>query len=68
MALGHNRPVTSPASPPCILVVEDDLTVSEVVIRDLEREGFVVEVASTAPCVVTAGASGPWWRIWKTAW
>ena len=33
------------ASPPRILVVEDDLTVSEVVTRYLEREGFVVEVA-----------------------
>ena len=32
-------------SPPRILVVEDDLTVSEVVTRYLEREGFVVEVA-----------------------
>ena len=31
------------ASPPRILVVEDDLTVSEVVTRYLEREGFVVE-------------------------
>lgn len=36
-------PIT--ASPPRILVVEDDLTVSEVVTRYLEREGFVVEVA-----------------------
>ena len=33
------------ASPPRILVVEDDPTVSEVVTRYLEREGFVVEVA-----------------------
>jgi DNA-binding response OmpR family regulator len=33
------------ASPPRILVMEDDLTVSEVVTRYLEREGFVVEVA-----------------------
>ena len=36
-------PIT--ASPPRILVVEDDPTVSEVVTRYLEREGFVVEVA-----------------------
>ena len=33
------------AAPPRILVVEDDRTVSEVVTRYLEREGFVVEVA-----------------------
>ncbi|MDQ6725065.1 MAG: response regulator transcription factor [Actinomycetota bacterium] len=33
------------ASPPRILVVDDDLTVSEVVTRYLEREGYVVEVA-----------------------
>jgi len=33
------------AAPPRILVVDDDLTVSEVVTRYLEREGFVVEVA-----------------------
>jgi DNA-binding response OmpR family regulator len=33
------------ASPPRILVVEDDRTVSEVVTRYLEREGYVVEVA-----------------------
>lgn len=45
MGLGHNRPVTATAAPPRILVVEDDLTVSEVVTRYLEREGFVVEVA-----------------------
>jgi len=43
--VGHNRPVSLTASPPRILVVEDDLTVSEVVTRYLEREGFVVEVA-----------------------
>jgi DNA-binding response OmpR family regulator len=41
----HNRPVPLTASPPRILVVEDDPTVSEVVTRYLEREGFVVEVA-----------------------
>ena len=35
----------STASPPRILVVEDDRTVSEVVTRYLEREGFMVEVA-----------------------
>lgn len=34
-----------PAAPPRILVVEDDPTVSEVVTRYLEREGFTVEVA-----------------------
>jgi DNA-binding response OmpR family regulator len=33
------------AAPPRILVVDDDATVSEVVTRYLEREGFVVEVA-----------------------
>ena len=33
------------AYPPRILVVEDDITVSEVVTRYLEREGFLVEVA-----------------------
>ncbi|HEX3621422.1 MAG TPA: response regulator transcription factor [Acidimicrobiales bacterium] len=33
------------AAPPRILVVDDDLTVSEVVTRYLEREGFVVDVA-----------------------
>ncbi len=33
------------ATPPRILVVEDDPTVSEVVTRYLEREGYVVEVA-----------------------
>jgi DNA-binding response OmpR family regulator len=43
--VGHNRPVSTTASPPRILVVEDDPTVSEVVTRYLEREGFVVEVA-----------------------
>jgi DNA-binding response OmpR family regulator len=37
--------VASTVSPPRILVVEDDLTVSEVVTRYLEREGFVVDVA-----------------------
>jgi len=37
--------VASTVSPPRILVVEDDLTVSEVVTRYLEREGFAVEVA-----------------------
>jgi DNA-binding response OmpR family regulator len=37
--------VPATVSPPRILVVEDDLTVSEVVTRYLEREGFVVEVA-----------------------
>jgi DNA-binding response OmpR family regulator len=37
--------MSSTAAPPRILVVEDDLTVSEVVTRYLEREGFVVEVA-----------------------
>ena len=31
------------AAPPRVLVVEDDLTVSEVVTRYLEREGFAVE-------------------------
>ncbi len=45
MGLGHNRPVASTVSPPRILVVEDDLTISEVVTRYLEREGFVVDVA-----------------------
>ena len=45
MCAGHNRPVPLTASPPRILVVEDDPTVSEVVTRYLEREGFVVEVA-----------------------
>jgi DNA-binding response OmpR family regulator len=43
--VGHNRAMSSTAAPPRILVVEDDLTVSEVVTRYLEREGFVVEVA-----------------------
>ena len=43
--MGHNRPVPVTATPPRILVVEDDPTVSEVVTRYLEREGFVVEVA-----------------------
>jgi DNA-binding response OmpR family regulator len=43
--VGHNRPVSTTASPQRILVVEDDPTVSEVVTRYLEREGFVVEVA-----------------------
>lgn len=33
------------ASLPRIVVVEDDLSVPEVVARDLEREGFVVRVA-----------------------
>ena len=37
--------MASTVSPPRILVVEDDLTVSEVVTRYLEREGFAVEVA-----------------------
>jgi DNA-binding response OmpR family regulator len=37
--------VPATVAPPRILVVEDDLTVSEVVTRYLEREGFVVEVA-----------------------
>ena len=37
--------MASTVSPPRILVVEDDLTVSEVVTRYLEREGFVVDVA-----------------------
>jgi DNA-binding response OmpR family regulator len=37
--------VSAAASPPRILLVEDDPTVSEVVTRYLEREGFVVEVA-----------------------
>jgi len=37
--------MSSTAAPPRILVVDDDLTVSEVVTRYLEREGFVVEVA-----------------------
>jgi DNA-binding response OmpR family regulator len=37
--------VASTIAPPRILVVEDDRTVSEVVTRYLEREGFVVEVA-----------------------
>jgi DNA-binding response OmpR family regulator len=37
--------VSLTASPPRILVVEDDPTVSEVVTRYLQREGFVVEVA-----------------------
>jgi DNA-binding response OmpR family regulator len=37
--------VASTVSPARILVVEDDLTVSEVVTRYLEREGFVVDVA-----------------------
>lgn len=43
--MGHNRLVSVTVSPPRILVVEDDPTVSEVVTRYLEREGFVVEVA-----------------------
>jgi DNA-binding response OmpR family regulator len=43
--VGHNRLVPLTASPPRILVVEDDRTVSEVVTRYLEREGFTVDVA-----------------------
>jgi DNA-binding response OmpR family regulator len=43
--VGHNRTVPVTASPPRILVVDDDRTVSEVVTRYLEREGFTVEVA-----------------------
>jgi len=43
--VGHNRGVSLAAAPPRILVADDDLTVSEVVTRYLEREGFVVEVA-----------------------
>ena len=33
MGLGHNRAVPSTSSPPRMQVVEDDLTVSEVVTR-----------------------------------
>lgn len=43
--LGHNRPMPVTAGPARILVVEDDPTVSEVVTRYLEREGYAVEVA-----------------------
>ena len=52
--MGHNRPVSLAVSPPRILLVEDDATVSEVVTRYLEREGFVVEVAGE-PAVLRAG-------------
>jgi len=47
------------ASPPRILVVEDDLTVSEVVTRYLQREGYVVEVAYDGAVALASALADP---------
>jgi two-component system, OmpR family, response regulator ResD len=45
---------------PYVLVVEDDATVSEVVVRYLEREGLIVEIASDgASALASADARWP---------
>jgi len=47
------------ASPPRILVVDDDLTVSEVVTRYLQREGYVVEVAYDGEVALASALADP---------
>lgn len=47
------------ASPPRILVVDDDLTVSEVVTRYLQREGYVVEVAYDGAVALARALADP---------
>ncbi len=47
------------ASPPRILVVDDDLTVSEVVTRYLQREGYEVEVAYDGAVALASALADP---------
>src|SRR3954469_10475845 len=45
-AVGQDRQVTLTTDPPRVLVVEDDPTVADVVMRYLQREGYRVDVVS----------------------
>ncbi|MFM8304152.1 MAG: response regulator transcription factor [Actinomycetota bacterium] len=55
--MSHPVPASSTASPPTILVVEDETTIAQAVAARLRSEGFAVEVATDGPAGVAACAT-----------